>query len=425
MIGPLLALIFGLALYWITRSLSNSSTTSVVALVMGGYVLRVALSFFVRDLPLFSHGVALDNLGYEMTAKTIARLWSYDHVHYVTTDEYPGLGRTSFPPNLFAIVIFLNGEATPLGCTSIIAFLACVSCFNIFALAIESGAELKGAMIVLATLLVLPSFLFYTSDMFKDGIVQFCVVGIVGSALRLSRGFAMKHLVFAVACLLVLSGSRFYLVYATLAPLGLGLLGWRSGSALRMIVSAAALGGALLAFVSLTKGADSLFEEASSTYERGTSRESRDANAIGGSGVQIEGSGGASYAQALVYTLFAPFFWQGGSIGLQMGKIDAFVWYGLVYAAIKGAGRLRKRPTELVILLSFIVPTTFAYAAGFSNIGLTVRERLGVVMVTALLAAMGAARAGSEETVLPEPEGFPLRLRSVETATQAAPRLAR
>jgi hypothetical membrane protein len=72
----------------------------------------------------------------------------------------------------------------------------------------------------------------------------------------------------------------------------------------------------------------------------------------------------------------------------------------MAFFTVKGAIRLAKtRKAELVILLSFIIPTTLAYAAAFSNIGLTVRERLGVVMVCALMAAMGT----SETVVNPEP----------------------
>jgi hypothetical protein len=244
---------------------------------------------------------------------------------------------------------------------------------------------------VLATLLFLPSFLFYTSDTYKDGIVQFCVIGVVGSALRLSRRFSVAHLVFAILCMVCLAATRFYLVYATLGPLALGLLGLRSRSVLRVMVSVAALAIGIMAFAGLTRGAEEVFEDANSAYEKGTSQDTIDANRFGGSGVQLQGSSGATYAEALLYTLFAPFLWQGGSIGLQMAKVDALVWYGIVYAAARGIRRLwRTRRTELLVLLSFAIPTLFAYAAAFANIGLTVRERLGVVMICALMAAIGA-----------------------------------
>jgi hypothetical protein len=389
MLGPLVALIFGVALYLAASKVSPGPTKTVMVLVLGGYVVRLLLSAFLRDVAFFSHGANGDYANYQESARLIARLWSYENVHYITADELPGLGRTTLPANLFAIVAYLNGGDSQLGCTAIIACLACLTCLNIFALALESGASQKAATLVLGTLLFLPSFLFYTSDMYKDGIVQFCVVGIAGSALRLSKQFSLKHCAFAVVCLVALSGTRFYLVYATAIPLALGLLGLRSRSGLRVMVSIAVVCLAALAIAGLTGASDAVLEDASMAYESGTSREVREANGAQASGVEVTG-----FAQAALYTLFAPFLWQSGSLGFQLGKIDSLIWYVMAFFAVRGAMRLAKaRKAELVVMLSFIIPTTLAYAAGFSNVGLIVRERLGVVMVCALLAAMGTSEA--------------------------------
>jgi hypothetical protein len=395
MIGLLLALILGVTLYVAAWKVSSGLSRTVVILVVGGYVARLALSVFLRDVPLFSHGVGGDYGAYELEARMIARLWTYEHFHYVTGDELPMLGRTTLPPNLFAVVTYLNGGDSQLGSTSIVACLACMTCLNIFSLALESGASHTASTRVLATLLFLPSFLFYTSDVYKDGIVQFCVVGIAGSALRLSREFSFKHFAFAIACLAALSGTRFYLVYATAIPLVLGVLGFRSRSALRIVASITAVCLGALAFVGLTDASDIILEDANTAYESGTSREVY-ADAIQqGSGVDVEGSG---FGEGLLYTLFAPFLWQSGSLGFQLGKIDSLIWYVTVFFAAKGALRLAKsRKSELVILLSFVVPTTLAYAAVFNNVGLTVRERLGVVMVCALIAAMGTSEKAAEQ----------------------------
>ncbi len=407
MLGLVLVLAFASALYAAARRVSPSGTSSVVLVTLVGFAVRLAFSLFLREVPLFSHGLGGDSAGYEQEGLTIARLWSYGHVHYITADEFPDLGRTTLPANLFALVAYANGDRSQLGSTAIIAFFACLSCLNIFSLAVESGAQYRTARLVFATLIFLPSFVFYTSDTYKDGIVQFCVIGIVGSALRLSRKFSLLHVTFAGLCLAALATTRGYLVYATIMPLGLGLLGLRSKSALRTFASVAALSLGIVALVGLTQASETLVDDASTTFEQGTSREALLANAAGGSGVQVEGSGPAAFAQQLVYTLFAPFFWQSGSLGFQLGKIDVLVWYGIAYLAAKGAVQLWKtNRSELLILGSFIVPTTFAYAAAFSNVGLTVRERLGVVMVCALLGAMGtAAEVPKEKSVFPVSEG--------------------
>lgn len=398
MVGVLFAVILAIPLVWASRRASRVGGNSVVALVLTAYGIRLILSLFLRQVPLFSHGLGGDCLTYEREGLAIARLWGYDYVHYVTSDELPILGRTSLPGNLFALVTYANDGPTPFGCTSVIAALACLSCLNIYSLAIEFGSTRRAAQLALGTLLFLPSFLYYTSDMYKDGIVQFCVVFIGGSALRLARRFSFKHIAVAAACLGALALTRFYLVYAMLPPLGLGILGLRSRSPIRTVVSVVAvcLGGLVLA--TTTDAADTFLGDANAAYELGTSKEVLEANAQGGSGVQLEGSTSSTFVQALAYTLFAPFPWQSGSIGFQLGKIDCLVWYVIAYYAAKGVVRLIKaRRGEVTILLLFIVPTTLAYAAAFANVGLTVRERLGVVMICALLSAMGTATQGAVE----------------------------
>jgi hypothetical protein len=408
MFGLLLVVTLAAALYMMARKVSPAGTNVLVVLVMAGYVTRLLLSLFLREVPLFSHGVGGDSSIYETEAQIIAKMWSFGHIHYVTVDEFPELGRTTFPPNLFALIAYLNEGDSRLGATATVAFVACLSCLNIASLALESGASRRAAITVLATLLFLPSFLFYTSDMYKDGIVQFCVVGVGAAALRLSRRFSLNQLLVALLCLAVLAGTRFYLVYATIVPLGLGALGLRSQSPLRTFMSIVALTLGVVVFIGLTSRVDTVLDDARTAYELGTSRGVRDAGAQGGSGVELQGSPLAVFPLALAYTLFAPFFWQSGSLGFQLGKIDGVVWYVIAVFAAKGAVRLsRTNRSELLVLLSFIVPTTFAYAASFSNIGLTVRERLGVVMMCALLAAMGtsAVRADEPQAVAVGPAG--------------------
>ncbi len=397
MFASFLIIAFVVGLYWASRRVSPIDN-KVVTLVMAAFGLRLVLSLFLPEIPFFSHGVGSDAPGYVLEGHAIARIWDYESFHYVTGEEIPQLTRTSLPQHLFGAIDYLNGGESILACEALVAFLACLACLNIFALAVEFGAPAKAALTVLVALLFLPSFLFYTSDTYKDGIVQFLVVAIGGSALRLSRRFSIKHLAVALVCMAALSVTRSYMVYAAVVPLALGLLGLRSGSVVRTFLALLAL-FLVLVTVAATGTGDAFVEDATATYEHGTSQEMHEAEASGGSSVQLEGSGAATFALALVYTLFAPFVWQSGSLGFQLGKIDCLAWYVIAYHAAKGVTALWKtRKTELLILLSFIVPTTFVYAAAFANVGLTVRERLGVVMMSALLAAMGKGAGRETQT---------------------------
>ena len=54
MFGIILAGLLALALYAITR-LSGATRGNLFPVLLAGYVARLALQLFVRDLPLFSH----------------------------------------------------------------------------------------------------------------------------------------------------------------------------------------------------------------------------------------------------------------------------------------------------------------------------------------------------------------------------------
>ena len=98
-----------------------------------------------------------------------------------------------------------------------------------------------------------------------------------------------------------------------------------------------------------------------------------------------------------------------GSVGFNIGKLDAFLWYYLMFRAWKAAKIMwREDRTGLLMLMTFIVPTTFMYATSFANVGLSLRQRLIVVMVTAILAIRSwPAKAGQAEHAADEdPDGL-------------------
>jgi hypothetical protein len=132
-------------------------------------------------------------------------------------------------------------------------------------------------------------------------------------------------------------------------------------------------------------------ETGNTAFMSATSEASLASNAAAGSGVQFEDQGNAfgSFGPKLVYTLFAPFPWQAGSFGLQLGKLEVIIWLYLVYRAWRAGKRMWGTDSSLVLMfLSFLVPTTAMYATIMSNIGLIVRERMCVVLVAYVLAML-------------------------------------
>jgi len=379
-------------------------------LLVAGFVLRLLALAGARNVELFSHAAGGDANLYEEYARLIALYWERHGLTYITMKELPEVGRTSLPPNLFAFVIYLNGGPAIVGCTALCALTACLTLYNFFTLALELGAERRVAERVTTVLLFAPSFMLYTSDMYKDGLVWFFTLGAVGSAFRLSRRFSLLHLVFGALCLWAVWYVRYYLVFVCLAPLLVGVLGIGGKSLFRVLISSVAVIVAVGALASYTHALDDLNDTAQEAYGIATSRHVVVANAHGGSGVMFDDGGRATGALhiKLLYTLFAPFPWQGGSFGLHVGKIDTVIWYYLLYRCVHASRRLwRENRALLVAFLSFLIPLSVAYATSVSNVGLVLRQRMPVVLIGALLATLGWAQSQPQPqlaTVEDEPD---------------------
>lgn len=390
MIGVILALLCGgvvCAVLAISRELRAKST--LARIILGGFGLRLILQTFLRELPFFSHGSGGDWFGYEQTARLIAKMWTREGIHFVTENELPVLGPTKLPANVFALVVYLNdGVESRLGCTALVALAAALTVTNLYLLAVQFGATQRNALLFAGILYFQPAFLFYTSDMYKDGLVVCFTIGALASALRLAFRFSILHAVVGVICVWALWYVRFYLIFVTVAPLLVGLVGVGSKNVVRPVLAALAVAAATLAIASFTDVLQIASARASETFERATSDIMIRGNQIGGSGIEFD-DGGSPYAALpakLAYTIFAPFLWASGSIGFQLGKIDVLIWYFVLYRMVRGA---RTANPRLVLMLStFIVPCTLMYAMTMANVGLVVRQRLIIVASSGLLAAM-------------------------------------
>lgn len=376
----------------------------VTALLLGNYALRLAIAPLTLNLNAFT-SAPTDYYGYEASGNVIARLWQYAGIQYVGGDKIPSLENTSLPSNIFACVVYLNGEPTHLGCTAVVAAAACFVCLNLYLLALLFGAHPKVAFWTVALVGLLPNFLFYTCNTFKDGFVAFFVIGLFGCAARLARKASLTQFALGFVFLGGLWLTRFYLVFVVPAPFLLGFLGLRSRSVLRTALAGLAIAASLVALYTHSSAPETVAGHARSTFELATADNTLKANAEGGSGVSFEGtSPAAAFFPKLAYTLFSPFPWQSGSMALQVGKVEALVWYYFFYRSVRAAKTMwRERRSDLLMFASLIVPLTVAYALSFSNVGLIVRQRIGIVIVVMLMATLSWGRGQEDEKQLDAP----------------------
>jgi hypothetical protein len=388
-------------LFAITLTLETVERRVVRSAILIAFALRLVLHLLVmRSVAFFSHGIAGGDCNvYERWGSMIAQLWRFGHVHFVTEHEMPAISTAILPCNMLAVLEYLNGSPAPLAGTAISAFLACWTVVIIYRFVRECGAEVQAARVTSFLVLFGPSFLYHTSDVYKDGINAFLVIASLVNAIRLATRFSVRPLVYLAMSLTCLWYVRHYMVFMCLMPLGLGFVGVGRASAPRRIAAAAFMIviGALLLY---SGASDRALDVASATYSHATDAGVLRYNALAWRSHEAAGSGVfvTSYWQALLYTIFAPFPWQFGSFGLQLGKIEALILYWFLYTIYKNRRALWAEHRAVVIMLcTFIIPGTLAYASTMSNVGLIVRQRMPIVIATAILAGL-AYRARTSRT---------------------------
>jgi hypothetical protein len=407
MFGVFFTIFVLLALVLVTRrSLGEDADGRLTVLLVAGYVLRLILSYFVRDLPLFSHRAGGDCTWYEEEGTFIATMWHYTGIFFVTKERIPDMGDASLPPNVFALIIYANDGPTRLGCEALIAGLACFTMLLMYRAATSLGAERGHAFWATAVLFFSPGFLMYTSDLWKDGIVIFLEVLAFYSAVQLSKKITVLYVGAAVLSLYLLWFVRYYLVFVTAMPIAMALIGLSlKRSARPMIMGAITIAG-LLGLGAYTNYLGSASEHAVSTFQWASSKQVLHDEARGASSVTFEDqSSSTAFVLKVLYTMFAPFPWQAGSLGFQIGKVESLINAYFYYRAVKAIRRMWSTDRgTLLLFLSFIAPMLLMYSLVFVNIGLTLRERLSAYVLTTGLAMLSWPREESVGVPVRSPE---------------------
>lgn len=408
MIAPFLVLLFGAATFLIARQALPRSQESdrFALLLLVGFALRIVAHNVLRNVGLFSGGGGSQGDGgaYEQAAWVVVRLWDYYGFAWFNVDELgmPSASNALLAVHAYALIAFLNGaEVSALGCAALNAFLAALTCLQLFRLGVTIKGTEHDSRVVALAMYFSPAFILYTSDMFKDGISAFLVVSAVLFSFRLSERFDPVDAVLGLISLVLIWYVRFYLVFLVSAPLVMSLIGIRSGSPSRLVIASVFMLAAGLVLIG-TQTAESAIEFGTETFERATADNVLASNASGGSGVEFRGGPWASFPLKLAYTLLSPFPWdfRSNSIGFQVGKIDALIWAFFLFRGLRAAKRMwREDPGTLLMFLVVLVPLTIAYATTMANIGLILRQRIPIVLLGAVLAVRGvpAPRLGTQE----------------------------
>ncbi len=383
----LIAILLYAGLLAVIRNSESCNRLKIILLFSVGYWFRIILSTFIREVSFFSHGIGGDYILYESLAEDILVFWKQNGLHYVTSESLPWLQQTDLPSNMIAFVSYVSGGYSRIGSASIPAFFACLSVFLLYQLYRFHDEEGVVSIWVAFFTLFNLTFLYYTSDTYKDGYVVFFVVAIFWSSFKLEQKSSLWILALELCCFLGLWHVRHYLVYPMVPVFLWGFLGRNELlSGRRAVFMCFAL---LVAYIVYLFFFHDFGENMEKTWGIIQSESWHRELQGGGSGVD---SSEFSFPVKAFYTLFSPLPWQSGGLGLQVGKLDVFIWYYLYFQAATGFKQLLGK--DRIVAMLFVVallPIIGAYAISFSNIGLIVRQRIPILFLISILAVWGKA----------------------------------
>lgn len=243
-----------------------------------------------------------------------------------------------------------------------------------------------------------PQMIFWSSALYKDPAVMFCIALNILSVFRL-RGRLNP---FWIAVYLGTAGAlvwlRFYIFYAVLAAALAGLLvGHRRGALVGLLTQILLVTGMIVLLLFTPTGQEVL-----------SLGRFLDLELLQGSRMDLAARGDSGFAMGadvssiggllsvlpigVTYLLFAPFPWTVSNLRQVLSLPDVLAWYALTPALVSGIALALKRLRQTMPILVFTTALTFAYGAFLGNVGTAYRQRTQIMMFYFLFIADGIHR---------------------------------
>lgn len=256
--------------------------------------------------------------------------------------------------------------------------------------------NLKVAKIAAFSIAIFPSFIIWSSQLMKDGLVIFLLVSTMILTMRLSEKFHPVTLVLLISCLFGVLSLRFYIFYMVLvAVVGSFVVGLSKSntSILFRLLLTAVLGVALTYF-----GPGERMSAQLTTFgnlERmqiSRSDLAKRANTGFNEDMDISTVEGALAAIPLgfTYLMLAPFPWQAENLRQAITIPEVIVWWMMIPFILFGLGyTIKNRSRAALPILIFSLLLTVAYSLFLGNIGTAYRQRTQIQVFFFIFVAVG------------------------------------
>lgn len=241
-----------------------------------------------------------------------------------------------------------------------------------------------------------PSFIIWSSQLLKDGLIIFMLVLAMTMVLHLQQKFNYAAFALLLFSLFGIFSLRFYIFYMVVLAVGgsfiIGVTGSVQSIVRRTVVMM--LLGLGLTYLGVIRNATVDFERFGSLERIQVSRQDLAQSAASGFGEDLDVSTTEGAILALpvgfLYLMFAPFPWEMTSLRQSVTLPEVIVWWALMPLLVAGIWyAVRHRLRNSIPVLTFSLMLTLAYSIFQGNVGTAYRQRTQIQVFLFIFISVG------------------------------------
>lgn len=339
--------------------------------------------------------IAEDTMTYNAAGQRLMDIWQglpvpNDDVTFRVGTYGPGWGMYY----LTAAIYYICGQSI-LAAQSFCAVIGAATAPMVYFCAEKIYHNRRVAKISAIFIALFPSFIIWSGQLLKDGLIIFLLVVTMTMVIQLQKKFNYPAIIVLLLSLFGILALRFYIFYmVAFAVAGSFVIGLNSSvkSIVRNTLVIVFLGVGLT-YLGVIRTAETDFKTYMSLDQVQRSRSDLASHNSGfGEDIDVSTTEGAILAipVGFAYLMFAPFPWEVTNFRQAATLPEVFVWWAMIPLLISGLWyTIKNRFRNATSILIFSLMLTLAYSIFQGNVGTAYRQRTQIQVFLFIFIAVG------------------------------------